>query len=524
MLVRIKQSTRRFFLRIMLLIRCLFYRGIKETINIVKELYYDQHLYLEWLSEQLILPSQISFYQESAKGFKYRPLVSIIVPTYNTDPRLLSEMIQSVKNQLYDNYELCIADDASSNEATKTELKKYEADPKIKIVYRDTNGGISEASNSALKLASGEYVALLDHDDVLCNNALYEVVRVLQEQPDLDFIYSNEDKLSENNKAFNPYFKSDINIELLRSQNYICHFSVIKKSLLDKIGGFESYSNAAQDWDLFLRVVENTKKIFHIKKILYHWRYLPGSASNSSKRLKLFRTQQAVVTKHLERQAIKAKAKIYSGMGRILVKYQPLDKKNIWMQVPSDARYVDDDREFVLLIPPGVKLPVNSWQKECFGLLSQEDVAAVVGFPVKRFNDDSVFNELIDEEYLEELLPRCSLSVLDHLFLRSDYQAALPCYAPFIVCRREVFNRINGFNNDALMANFKDIDLCLRIMELGYRVVETPFVRCSVPEPAAVLPEQLPILAHDMEYMQERWGIKLFQDPYYYNKKLLINS
>ena len=500
--------------KLLLFRNCLYYRGFKETFNIFNELYRNRECYSEWLNKHIEISTQ-------DQNLSYQPLISIVVPVYNTDPRFLTEMIESVKNQIYQNYELCIADDNSTNPLTIEALKNYENDPKIKICYRKNNGGISEATNSAIKITNGDYIALLDHDDVLCSNALLEVVKVLQVQPKLDFIYSNEDKISVDNKLFNPYFKTDLNIELLHSQNYICHFSVIKKTLLEKIGYFESYANGAQDWDIFLRVIENTDKIFHIKKILYHWRFLPNSTSNSAKRTNLYKIQQSVVAKHIERLSLSAKPLIYKPARRLLVQYTPTKSK--WFQIEEETTNVADNCDFVLILSKNVKFYNNNWQKECFGILSQANVGAVVGFPIKRFIDDSLINELIKKDYPEEFLPRCSLSAIDHLFLRNDYSPALLYYSPFIVCRREIFNQLSGLNKELLMY-FKDIDFCLRILKMGYRVVETPFVKFSVSNYLNKALNNNNNLKQEYSYVFNNWGNKLFQDSYFYNEKLLINS
>ncbi len=213
---------------------------------------------------------------------KYNPKISIITPTYNTDEKYLQEMINSVLDQTYTNWELCIADDASINYDTIKLLQKYEKlDQRIKILYRKTNGHISEASNSALSLANGKYIAFLDHDDTLAPNALYEMVKKLNENKNLKLIYSDEDKIDENGKRFNPHFKSGWNPDLFFSQNYICHLVLIKKEIVDKIGGFRKGYEGSQDYDLLLRSLDYIKdnEIDRVEKVLYHWRAIKGSTA-----------------------------------------------------------------------------------------------------------------------------------------------------------------------------------------------------------------------------------------------------
>ena len=227
--------------------------------------------YRKWLDEQ-----DNTF---DMKKLKYNPLVSIVIPTYNVSEKLLSECLYSILNQSYTNFEICIADDCSTNKETLNILKKYESNDKIKIVYRKKNGHISEASNSALKIASGEYIALVDNDDVLDKNALYYMVEKLNEHK-YDLVYSDEDKLDFKGQRCFPHFKPDYSIDTFLSSNYFCHFTIIKKSVVDEVKGFRSEYNGAQDYDLFLRLIDKTDDIGHVSKILYHWRMTEGSTSS----------------------------------------------------------------------------------------------------------------------------------------------------------------------------------------------------------------------------------------------------
>jgi len=210
---------------------------------------------------------------------EYNPLISIVMPVYNVESKYLTECIESVLNQTYQNFEICIADDCSTNKDTLDCLKKYENNPKIKIKYREKNGHISEATNSAIELATGEFIGLLDNDDLLKENALYENVKILNKNKNLDLIYSDEDKYDLKHERALPVFKPDWSPDTLMSHNYICHFALIRKTIIDKIGGFRKGVEGSQDFDLFLRISEVTNKIHHIPMILYHWRMIPTSTS-----------------------------------------------------------------------------------------------------------------------------------------------------------------------------------------------------------------------------------------------------
>ncbi|MBM6840539.1 glycosyltransferase [[Clostridium] spiroforme] len=233
---------------------------------------FDSFDYREWIKD--------FEYNEPEIELTYKPLISILIPTYNIGAKFLSQCLDSVLNQSYQNFEICIADDCSTNQETLSTLKYYQnRDKRIKIVFRKENGHISNATNSALEIANGEYVGLLDNDDLLAPNALYEVVKALNDDYTIDMIYSDEDKLDLNGHRCEPHFKPDFSPDTLLSLNYICHFTVIKKELMEKVGGFEVGLEGAQDYDLFLKVTEQTKNIKHIPKILYHWRMIPGSTS-----------------------------------------------------------------------------------------------------------------------------------------------------------------------------------------------------------------------------------------------------
>jgi len=211
-----------------------------------------------------------------------RPLISVLLPTYNTPEKLLVAAIESVRSQIYENWELCISDDASKEPHVRKVLERYQKkDPRIKVVFRETNGHISANSNSALALAHGEFIALLDHDDEIRKHALACVALELDAHPNADLIYSDEDKIDENGHRYDHYFKPDWNPDLFNVQNYVSHLGVYRTLLVREVGGFRVGYEGSQDWDLAMRVIERTApdRIRHIPKILYHWRSVPGSTA-----------------------------------------------------------------------------------------------------------------------------------------------------------------------------------------------------------------------------------------------------
>ena len=240
--------------------------------------------YERWVTTYDTLTNdRLSAQRESSRHLPLRPLISILVPVYNTPEKWLTKAIASVGEQTYSNWELCLADDASTAPHVRPLLEYYAAaDPRIKVCFREKNGHISAASNSALALATGDFIALLDHDDELTPHALYEIAMAHNADPTTDFFYSDEDKIDEEGHRHEPYFKPDFLPDLFLAQNYTSHLTVYRASLMRKAGGFRVGYEGSQDWDLALRVVSlmpDHSKIRHIPKILYHWRAIPGSTA-----------------------------------------------------------------------------------------------------------------------------------------------------------------------------------------------------------------------------------------------------
>lgn len=243
----------------------------------------DQSLsYADWIAQNEPASANYAGFKASAMTWASQPLVSVIMPTYNSPLNFLAQAIESVKAQVYPHWQLCIADDASSDKRVQAFLEEAAAkDSRISIVLRPQNGHISESSNSALAIAKGEWVALLDHDDLLHPLALYELVKCLQQRPEANIVFSDEDKVDEQGARFGPYFKTEYNPELMWAQNMISHLGCYRKSELDEIGGFRKGFEGSQDYDLALRVIQRSSisQIVHIPMVLYHWRAISGSTA-----------------------------------------------------------------------------------------------------------------------------------------------------------------------------------------------------------------------------------------------------
>lgn len=283
--------------------------GIKETVYKILFGMQEEFDYDAWFRRNRILDEELE--RQKKIVFSYAPKISILVPTFNTPKDLLIEMIESVRNQSYTNWQLCIADGSDQDE-TKNIIKEYVSkDNRIVVSWLDKNYGISGNTNKALELADGEYTALFDHDDVLELNALYEVVSSLQEEHH-DIVYTDEDKLNGKTLQYeDPNFKSDYNEDLLLSHNYITHFFVVKTNILREVGGFNSEYDGAQDYDVILKCVEKTDDIHHIAKILYHWRMHEGStALNPESKMYCYIAGEKAIQHHLDRIGVKAKVEM----------------------------------------------------------------------------------------------------------------------------------------------------------------------------------------------------------------------
>ena len=238
--------------------------------------------YQHWLQKNYPRQADLRRMEQALEVFSYKPVISIIIPVFNPDESFLKEAIASVVNQVYPYWELCIADDASTQPYVKSLLKEYaEKYSQIKVVFRTENGHISRASNSALEIATGEFVAFLDHDDVLTPDALYEVVLLLNRYPKADMIYSDEDKIQDDGRLREPLFKPDWSPDTFLSRMYTAHLGIYRRSLVNEIGGFRVGYEGSQDYDFVLRLTEKTQNIYHIPKILYHWRIHSESTASS---------------------------------------------------------------------------------------------------------------------------------------------------------------------------------------------------------------------------------------------------
>ena len=306
--------------------------GLKNTIKKVCQKLSGQRdygNYEDFLKKYGVKEEELA--RQRQEVFENGPCFSIAVPLYQTKEKYLREMIESVQAQTYTNWELCLADGSGREHSLQSVVGEYIAkDKRIKYCLLDSNEGIAGNTNEALKMADGDFVVLTDHDDLLSPEALYQCAKAVQKEPQTDVIYSDEDKVDMSGKKFfEPHFKSDYNIDLLCTMNYICHLFVVRKDVMERAGLFESCYDGAQDHDFILRCTEKAEHIVHIPKVLYHWRcHAQSTSENPESKLYAFENGCKAVKAHYDRIGIPAEVEQgpFYGMYRThyLWKEQPL--------------------------------------------------------------------------------------------------------------------------------------------------------------------------------------------------------
>lgn len=270
------------------------------------------------------VPDESELEKQRKHRFTYEPLISVAVPAFRTPETFLIQMMKSLLAQTYSNWELCIANGSPEDTVMKGILEEYmKKDSRIRVSELTENKGIAGNTNAALEMAEGEFVGLLDHDDLLAPNALYEVVKALEADRELDAVYTDEDKVTtELDEHFQPHLKPDFNLDLLRSNNYICHFFVVRRSVVKKAGGFRQEFDGAQDHDFIFRCVETARRVGHIPEILYHWRtHKASTADNPASKMYAFDAGKRAIEAHLKRTGTEGIVSHTPDLGFFRVKY-----------------------------------------------------------------------------------------------------------------------------------------------------------------------------------------------------------
>ncbi|MEA5521279.1 tetratricopeptide repeat protein [Limnoraphis robusta] len=528
--------------------------------------------------------------QKTIEILSYKPLMSVILPVYNTPEKFLREAIESVLVQIYPHWELCIADDASTKPDVKQVLEEYAAkDGRIKILYRKENGHISASSNSALELATGEFIALLDHDDLLTPDALYEVALLLNRYPEADMIYSDEDKIDEQEQLKHPFFKPEWCPDSFLSRMYTCHLGVYRRSLVNEIQGFRVGYEGSQDYDLVLRLTEKTSKIFHIPKILYHWRIHSGSVTAGFEvKPYAYVAAKKALTEAIHRRGETGKViDLPDFIGAYTIRYSISEYKLVSIIIPTRDLWETLDQclesIFTKSTYPNYEVIVvdnGSQEKETYQIIykwkSKEpsrfkcyifdvpfNYSKINNYGVTKAKGDYLLflnndTEVITPDWIEAMVEqaqRKSIGAVGALLLYPDdtiqhagiimglgglaahghcgFPATTTGYAgqvksisnfsaltgACLMCRREVFEQVQRFDEELLAVAYNDVDLCLKMVDQGYRNIYLPHVTLYHYESKSRgyenTPEKKDRQQKEANIIKSRWQRFIDSDPCY---------
>ena len=516
---------------------------------------------------------------EECRLFGYSPKISIVTPVFRTPEAFLRKCIESVRSQVYENWELILVDDASGEPRLGDILNSYASlDARIRTRTLEGNLGIAGATNIGLEMSNGEYIALLDHDDELSVDALYYVIKTLNEDSSLDVLYSDEDKIDVDDKRCDPFFKPDWSPDLLGSMNYICHFLVSRRSLVEQAGGLRLGFDGSQDYDLILRLTERTDKVRRIPKVLYHWRmHSQSTAMKTGQKPLASDAGRRALEDHVRR--IGACASVLEvGACRYRIRYEIPHAPEVAIIVPTggNARLntaiksvlgqTSYNNYRVVVVDNSVGDNVRQWVKaldsgsrpidwlDCRGMPFNFSSlcnlgAANTNSPFLLFlNDDT---SVISSDWLEAMLEHAQrdqvgavgaqllfpdgtvqhagvvvgiFGVAGHPFRGLDPSTphyfslskfVRNCAAVTGAClmtRRDIFTKVGGFDEKNLPTCFQDVDLCLKMVETGYRIVYTPYACLYHYESAT---KKSIARVQEIQYMQERWKSFIEDDPFY---------
>lgn len=529
-------------------------------------------LYQEWIRKyDTITEEDRLTIRDRIETLPSKPTISILMPVYNVDEKWLRKAIESVIDQIYSHWELCIADDCSTKPHVRKVVEEYAAkDGRIKVVFRPVNGHISAASNSALELATGEFTALLDHDDELPEHALYMVAAEIDLHPEVDMIYSDEDMIDVRATRYEPKFKPDWSPDLFYSMNMAAHLIVYRTSLLRKVGGFRVGIEGSQDYDLALRTIEEipVKNIRHIPHVLYHWRSIPGSvAFDVGEKSYAHERARRAIEEHFERKGTNVECirgvselhrsihplpaesphvsiivtggEISKTLGGILSKTK-YDRFEIIVvgpggDVPDDCRVkriVAKDQRLYERLNEAVKAASGSvlcfldgstsvedpnWLREAVSHAMRKEIGAVgvkILYPGRKVKNAGLILE--GEKGIVRAHYQLDADDVENIWLwvAQDVSAVS---SECLTIRKDVFEGIGGFDFRSFPAVYADVDLCLRLLETGYRNVWTPW--------AELIQSNKPAEGNEDELrrLREKWSKHFERDPYF-NPNLSIEN
>jgi glycosyltransferase involved in cell wall biosynthesis/GT2 family glycosyltransferase len=456
-------------------------------------------------------PAELAAMRFAATQFRTLPTLSVLCPVYNVEPRWLREAVESVLAQAYPHWELCLADDASTDPTTVAALDTLPLDPRIKLVRRPVNGHIVAASNSAAELATGEFVLFLDNDDTLAPQALFRFAEALQSRPELDVIYSDEDKVTADGRHYDPHFKPDWSPELFTSYNYVNHLTAVRRTLFEKAGRFREGTQGAQDWDMLLRVTELTDRVHHVPEVLYHWRALPSSSAASAgdkpfiheaatkaltdavrrrgwpvavgvppfaRQLRLpayefdaagdFPASVAVIVRGASGPAGKTVRAVTATAGGAATTYLVRDEINAADSLNRLA--AGRTEEFLLFLEAGVEPVEPGWLRRLLAHARLPGVGAVGG----RIDDGRgaiVSAGTVVTDHPRDAFACLTPDPVSTFFLAESTRTVTAPGRGVLLVRRDLFERVGGFDGERFGTSLYDVDFALRLIGQGLRNV-----------------------------------------------------
>lgn len=542
--------------------------------------------YQLWRQKLAYDPACEKQYIRETSAFSYRPSFSIVMPVYNPELVHLTAAVDSCLNQVYPDWELCICDDGSEShiiDYLKAVKEKYPN--RIYIDFHQDNSGIAQSSNDALALASGDYIALLDHDDMLAPHALFSMARRLNQNPELDFIYSDEDKIAPNGIHLMPFFKPDWSIHTFRSVMYTCHLGIYRHEIVKKIGGFRPGVEGAQDYDFVLRFTRHTDKIAHIPDMLYHWRMAPNSTANAPEAKNYaYVSAKKALSESVESTGLKCDVTDGICIGNYRVRYTMDECPGIGIVIPNKNSFdtlerclksiqektsypnyhiyiIDHESDEPALeeLYRQYELTVIPYQGEFNFAKMNNSAVKKVSEPYVLFLNNDI--EAISEQWLfsmAELLVEPKVAAVGAKLLYPDrtiqhgglilginslagscckgfpvqdhgyfnqLSIIKECSAVTAACalvRKSAFLEINGFDQEHFKVSFNDVDLCLRLRQAGYHVLYTPYAMLYHWESKTRGYNNNPLELKEEQNLKDRWARMLADDPFY-NRNLTFS-